>query len=399
MDTTDATPLDHLIRQHLRRAGSISLSQFLALALQHPQHGYYRQATAIGAEGDFITAPEISGLFGESLAIWLVQAWQAMGQPTATEAAPCQLIEFGGGRGVLMADVLRALHQLAPAMVAHCQVHLVESDSLLRAQQQQRLAAYSVTWHEDWQNLPHFSENRTDAPIWLIANEFLDALPADQMMRQQGQWLERRIALAEVAAEAEPQAEAKDIAPPSPATNHDNLIPLRFIAIPVDSIRAQLLQRHYPDCPEGGVVELSSSRQIWVQEVANLLHRRGGGALIIDYGTPRPNWISSLQAYGHHQQVDPLHQIGMVDLSVAVNWQEVVTALSPHVDALNPNLISQADFLRQMGILPRLRQLPPARQQVEQAGVDRLLAEPGMGQAFQVLTLLSQPPLKLSSSA
>jgi NADH dehydrogenase [ubiquinone] 1 alpha subcomplex assembly factor 7 len=396
MNTAALTPLDLLIRQHLRHAGSISLSQFLALALQHPQHGYYRQAPAIGAEGDFITAPEISGLFGESLAIWLVQAWQAMGQPPATEAAPCQLIEFGGGRGVLMADVLRALHRLAPAMVAYCQVHLVESDSLLRAQQQHRLAAYSVTWHEDWQNLPHFNENRADSPIWLIANEFLDALPADQMMRQHGQWFERRIALAE--AEAEPQAEAKakakakakDFAPPAPATNPDTLIPLRFIAIPVDSIRAQLLQRHYPDCPEGGVVELSSSRQVWVQEVASLLHRRGGGGLIIDYGTPRPDWLSSLQAYGHHQQVDPLRQLGMVDLSVAVNWHEVVTTLSPHA-AVTPVLTSQADFLRQMGILQRLGQLPPAGQQAEQAGVDRLLADPGMGQAFQVLTLLSQP--------
>jgi NADH dehydrogenase [ubiquinone] 1 alpha subcomplex assembly factor 7 len=147
LDTTAAARLDHLIRQHLRRAGSISLSQFLALALQRREHGYYRQATAIGAEGDFITAPEISGLFGESLAIWLVQAWQAMGQRTATEGAlPADRIRrrpwgVNGRR--------RALHQLAPAMVAHCQVHLVESDSLLRAQQQQRFAAYAVTWHED----------------------------------------------------------------------------------------------------------------------------------------------------------------------------------------------------------------------------------------------------------
>jgi SAM-dependent MidA family methyltransferase len=139
------------------------------------------------------------------------------------------------------------------------------------------------------------------------------------------------------------------------------------------------------------VVELSSSRQVWVQEVASLLHRRGGGGLIIDYGTPRPDWLSSLQAYGHHQQVDPLRQLGTVDLSVAVNWQEVVTTLSLHVAAVTPVLTSQADFLRQMGILQRLAQLPPARQQAEQAGVDRLLADPGMGQAFQVLTLLSQP--------
>jgi SAM-dependent MidA family methyltransferase len=351
------TPLDLLLRRYIQQAGPIRLGQFLEIALQHPVHGYYRQVPAIGSEHDFITAPEISGLFGQSIALWLVARWQRLGA-----ASTHHLIELGPGRGVLMADIIASLGRLAPDFLSCCQIHLVESNQHLRAQQQQRLSSYpGVIWHDRWDLLPQLDAEGAE-PVWLIANEFLDALPADQMLYQQGVWYDRLL----------------DLNP-----NND----LVFVARPTDPLKTQALSAAYGDCPDGGMVEISSARTLLLQEVAKMIDRNGGAALWIDYGAPQPSWQSSLQAYHRHQVVDPLQQVGERDLSVGVNWHEALTAVQAVQLDLQATLLSQHDFLIQQGIHQLFAQLPTAGQQQEQAGLDRLLDREGMGEKFQVLSL------------
>ena len=113
------TPLDRLIAAQIRASGPITLSQYMQLCLAHPVHGYYQRADPLGAGGDFTTAPQISQLFGEMIAVWLLGAWHGLGRPD-----PFALIELGPGRGTLMADVLRTI-RIESALATAAQVHLV----------------------------------------------------------------------------------------------------------------------------------------------------------------------------------------------------------------------------------------------------------------------------------
>ncbi|MDZ7904687.1 MAG: SAM-dependent methyltransferase [Cypionkella sp.] len=150
---------------------------YMALCLLHPQHGYYTTRPPFGAAGDFITAPEISQMFGEMLGLCLAQAWLDQGAPSAVTLA-----ELGPGRGTLMADVLRATRAVA-GFHAALRLHLVEASPALQTQQARALAGYEVTWHKDVAGLP-------DAPLFLLANEFFDALPIRQFHREGAGWAE-----------------------------------------------------------------------------------------------------------------------------------------------------------------------------------------------------------------
>ena len=177
---------EHL-RRRIRLAGPITLADYMAEALSNPRHGYYAGPDArdpLGAAGDFVTAPEISQMFGELVGLWCVDAWQAMGAP-----GPVLLVELGPGRGTLMADALRAAAGV-PAFAAAARLHLVETNPALRAAQAARLADAAPAWHDDLAGVP-------DGPMLLVANEFFDALPIHQFEATDEGWRERLVGLAE----------------------------------------------------------------------------------------------------------------------------------------------------------------------------------------------------------
>src|SRR5262245_43055451 len=139
----------------------------MAEALGHPRFGYYRKAAALGAAGDFTTAPEISQMFGELLGAWLAERWLAMGRPHQV-----RLVELGPGRGTLLADALRATRGV-PGFHAALDLHLVEINEQLRLLQEAALSAFAPTWHALLDSVP-------EGPTLLVANEFFDALPVRQ---------------------------------------------------------------------------------------------------------------------------------------------------------------------------------------------------------------------------
>jgi NADH dehydrogenase [ubiquinone] 1 alpha subcomplex assembly factor 7 len=176
------TPLGQRIARRIARHGPITVADYMALALTDPGLGYYMQGDPFGPRGDFVTAPEVSQMFGELIGLWCIDSWQRMGAP-----AEFMLAELGPGRGTLMADALRAA-RVAPAFLDAAEVHLVEASPSLRARQAETLGSGRACWHDSLSELP-------EAPLLVIANEFFDALPVRQFERRAEGWCERLVVL------------------------------------------------------------------------------------------------------------------------------------------------------------------------------------------------------------
>jgi len=349
-----AAPLLDILRRRIAAEGPITVTAFMADCLLHPEHGYYRSQEAIGLHGDFITAPEISQMFGELLGLWAADYWQRIGEPEK-----CYLVELGPGRGTLMRDALRAARAL-PAFCHALNPVLVEASARLRGLQQTALADEGAVWHEQIAAIPK------DAPLLLIANEFLDALPVRQFQRgDDNGWHERCVGLDEATGE------------------------LRFMldprALPFDELLPQVLR----DSPPGSIVESSPPVRAVAVEIAARLKAQGGAALFIDYGYASAGIGETLQAVYRHTYADPLQTPGLADLTAHVDFGSFALA-AKRAGAQVHGPVGQGAFLNQLGIQARAVKLK--RDNLAQAGdVDqalrRLTAPEAMGTLFKALAL------------
>lgn len=343
------SPLGRELAALIEAHGPIDVATFMALALGHPTHGYYPSRAALGAEGDFVTAPEASQLFGELLGAALATAWQAAGCP------PARLVELGPGNGTLLADLWRATAGVT-GFHAALDVHLVETSPLLRRRQAERLHAVpGLRWHEALDQVP------TDRPLLVIANEFLDALPIRQLIRLEVGWREIQLGL---------DARGRLALAPSP-----RLSPLAF---------------RLPAAPLGSVLEISPAREAAVAGIAHRLAGQGGLALIIDYGERDPAPGSTLQAVSRHNKVDPLTRPGEVDLTSRVAFGPLVAIAAAAGPAVfGP--IAQGLFLQRLGIELRLEHLLAGASAGAASGLRlghaRLTEASAMGELFQVLAI------------
>jgi len=235
------TALGDIFQARIAQTGPIPVSDYMAECLLHPQHGYYATRIPFGQAGDFITAPEISQMFGELIGLCLAQAWMDQGQPDAFTLA-----ELGPGRGTLMADVLRATRAV-PEFHDAAIVHFIEASPVLRAKQAQAVA--DAVWHDDVTTLP-------DAPLFAIANEFFDALPIRQFTRDPNGWREHMVGVADGRL-------ALGLSQPAP----------------IDALEHRL-----SDTKPGDVVELCPALAGITAQLGATIAARGGAALIIDYG-------------------------------------------------------------------------------------------------------------------
>jgi SAM-dependent MidA family methyltransferase len=338
------TPLARLLAERIRQSGPISLADYMTDCLMHPVHGYYTTRDPFGGRGDFTTAPEISQMFGELVGLCLAQAWLDQGAP-----GPFTLAELGPGRGTLMADALRATRGV-PGFHAAAGVVLVEASPVLRAAQADRLAALGRTpvWLPRVEDLP-------DRPTFLIANEFLDALPIRQFVLSKDGWRERLVGLAG-------EGLAFGLSAPLPRV---------------------------PDTPAfraarpGDLVEHGAAAQTALAAALNPIRRWGGLALVIDYG----GWRSrgdTLQALRGHAFDDPLAHPGEADLTAHVDF-EPLAALAPY------RFATQGDFLLRLGIAVRAdrlaQNLSGAALESHRAALRRLTHPQEMGSLFKVLAL------------
>ncbi|MGH7031719.1 MAG: class I SAM-dependent methyltransferase [Stellaceae bacterium] len=346
---------DKIIRR-IRAEGPLSVAAFMAMALHDPALGYYARCRPIGAAGDFVTAPEISQVFGELLGVWCALMWERIGRPD-----PVVLAELGPGSGVLAADLLRAAAAL-PEFRRALRLHLVEASPLLRAEQQRRLEAVDPVWLARVEDLPA-------GPLIVVANEFLDALPIRQLVRGPRHWAERRVVLG-------PEDDRLAFADGAESPVIDLLIPepLRQTA------------------PPGAVVEICPAALAVAATLGARLQRWPGAALLVDYGYFPSALGPSLRGLRHHQPVDVLESPGTTDLSTDVDFAAFAQgARAAGAEAWGP--VPQGDFLRGLGVSARLaalaaRATPAARHRLE-SGVERLLDPTQMGNLFKAIALTS----------
>jgi NADH dehydrogenase [ubiquinone] 1 alpha subcomplex assembly factor 7 len=348
------SPLQAEIRRLIAVAGPMLVADYMRLCLTHPQYGYYLTHEVIGAAGDFITAPEISQMFGEIVGVWMATVWRQMGAPENV-----RVIELGPGRGTLMADALRAV-QIVKGFRTAIVLHLVEISPKLQEAQQRRLEGIGVPilWHPTLADVPA-------GPTIIVANEFIDALPIHQAVKQADGWHE---CVVEISPDGKLAiGAARDRLPHFEAT----------------------LPRALRRCPEGSIYE-------WRPDtVAIELGRRvrsDGVALVIDYGHAREGLGETLQAVSGHVFTDPLHGPGQADLTAHVDF----AALAQSAEIIGASVhgpVTQRDFLHRLGIEKRAAALKSRASPENAAAIDsafvRLTAAgpKGMGDLFKVLAI------------
>jgi SAM-dependent MidA family methyltransferase len=334
----------------IAREGPMSLDRYMDLCLHDPDDGYYATRPALGAKGDFITAPLVSQVFGELLGLWSVDIWLRMGRPT-----PFRLAELGPGGGEMMSDALRAA-KVAPGFLEACELWLVETSPPLRARQSAAIASLaSARWAERMEEIPD------DAPLILLANEFLDCLPIRQAQRTPLGWRERRIDRHAGA------SLAFSLGGPPPWS--------------VDGV----------DGPVGAVVEWSDALAEFGRKVGALVVKTGGAALFVDYGRDAPGFGDTLQALRGHIKECPLAHPGEADLTAHVDFPAFLSA-ARSAGARTPPIRSQGDFLCELGARSRsaaLARARPDRARLIERQLDRLIAQDQMGALFKAAVVLS----------
>ena len=338
--------------------GAMTMDRFMAFALCHPEHGYYMSGESFGVKGDFITAPEISQIFGELIGLW---AFDQMQQQNILDQAG--LFELGPGRGTLMADAIRAILPFSdkPSLP----VHMLEISPALKLQQSKALSQNQVSHHDDLENLP-------PKPLIFIANEFFDALPIRQFIKQDDGWHERVV-----------------------VTKGDELTLTSIETTSIETSNSKMLASiNSADVQSGQVVEIAPSLPDITRKICRHINQYGGAALFIDYG--KSNAIGdSLQAVRDHRPVDILDTPGQADLSAWVDFSAITnTAIETDSNAVVLGPTHQGSFLKALGLYQRAEQLsaaaPPQKRRMIAAAVDRLSSPQQMGHLFQVMAIL--PP-------
>lgn len=351
MKAVTSSSLETQIRERITADGPITFEAYMAACLGAVDAGYYLTRDPFGAAGDFVTAPEISGLFGEMCGLYLAHMFEIAGKPMDAAVA-----ELGPGRGTLMRDMRHAWTSLMPEL-ADAPVHLLETSPVLRAEQKRVIGeASSLVWHDEATDLTA----ATAGPIFGIANEFFDALPAAQYVWRDDRWHHRLVGLIDDRLGFVAGGPAED----DPA----------FPSDPDDGMVAEL-------CPQADMV---------MAGLAETVAQRGGAILVIDYGRDG-NPGDSMQAVAAHQAVDLFHDPGQADLSHWVDFaalRRVATAHGARLIGPEP----QGRFLMQIGLAMRAEQAgataEPEERRALLAAIDRLTSPAQMGTVFKVALLV-----------
>lgn len=355
-------PLKSKLAQLIKDAGPISVAEYMTYCLLDPVNGYYPTRDPLGSEGDFITAPEISQMFGEVLGLWCVQSWIDLGRPDAV-----QLVEMGPGRGIMMSDMLRAA-KLDPDFAKAVQVTLIEASAALEAVQGRNLAncGVPVRWAKDLSEV-------VQGPIILVGNEYLDCLPirqficSDRFAGKEG-WVERKVGLDE-------------------AGN------LRFVKEdqPISKELSQTLPSGAAEAKNDDLLEINPSIVQLIDQLAERFQESPGRALFIDYGPDATEFGDTLQALKRHEKVGVFTDPGYTDLTARVDFAAL--AEMARVTGLeSTDALPQREFLSKLGIEMRAIALAKAKPDAKDMLVrqmQRLMAEDEMGELFKAICIQS----------
>jgi SAM-dependent MidA family methyltransferase len=342
--STNVKTLKQRLTAMIQASGPVSVATYMDLCLHDRQHGYY--ATRPGLGEDFITAPEISQIFGELIGLWLANEWQTLGGPERLN-----LVEIGPGRGTLMADAWRAARAVSGFTDA-AQLHFLEPSPVLRTRLTERFADQRPVFLEHFEDIPQ------DEPVLVIANEWLDCLPVQQYARVGETWHERVIGL----------NDANEL---TFGLNPDALPP----EIGADTVQDTL--------------ELQPGLKTLADGLANLFTHTAGRALLIDYGPASDTPGDTLRSYQKGEQIDPLSAPGESDLTCDIDFARL-KRLSEKAGCAVSGPISQSAFLLRLGAEARLNQLADAHPDTANElynGIRKLTDPAEMGERFQAICI------------
>lgn len=339
----DNSPVDAILAERIRSEGPITVSEYMETVAE----AYYAKGEAFGKEGDFITAPEISQVFGELIGLWAVTAWQALKQPRNFH-----LVECGPGRGTLMADLVRTVTNIAPRFMHSASIHLIERSNALKQQQAQALSDHHPVWHDDLSTLP-------DGPLIIIANEFLDALPVEQFVKTGTGWCERLVA------------------------HGPNGFSFETSAMPSDKASDA-----FDDAHPGSILEQSAAVEQLSKDLGTLCNERPAVALLVDYGYTASSVGETLQAVKEHKFHPALEQPGAADITAHVDFATVAQA-GRSMGARIHGPVEQGLWLQRLGVQIRQAQLLEGKSAEEataiNTSIDRLIAPEHMGKLFKAM--------------
>ncbi|VDK31609.1 unnamed protein product [Taenia asiatica] len=365
--------LSTVLCRYIRSAGPISVAEYMKIAMHHPVYGYYNNSTVLGPEGDFVTSPEISQIFGEILGVWIVNEWMNYGKNT-----PFDIVELGPGRGTLMVNVIKALCKFPTGSSLFRHLHFVERSDRLREMQESVISPILKTycikpellWHSSLDGVPG------GRVTFYLANEFFDALPIHRFQRVDDDWKEVFVSAISPSNPFEPGDQLAFVTSPSSTIAASTYLPLA----------GNLSDRNFVEvCPEAGAI---------VQKLAARIATDGGSALISDYGH-LGECGDTLRAFKDHKLHDPLKDPGQADITADVDFaflRRSVEATKEPVIFHGP--VSQAYFLVHMGILLRLKLLVENTKIEEDkerliAATEMLIGSNQMGKRFKFIALTS----------
>lgn len=351
---SEPSPLEKEIRRLIAVGGPMPVARYMSLCLTHPQYGYYVTRDPFGAGGDFTTAPEVSQIFGELLGLWALSVWRMLGEPESVN-----LIELGPGRGTLMRDALRAAKVL-PKFRSALSVHMVEVSPTLERLQRNSLSdvGVPVSWHHSLLDAP-------EGAAIILANEYVDALPVHQVVKQNDGWHERVIGL-------NANGEFALGLAPDPLPQFDRFMPQKIKSAPV-----------------GAIFEWRND--LFAFDIARRV-RTDGAALIVDYGHLESDVGESLQSVNEHAFADPLSAPGMADITAHVDFF-IFGQAAESVGAAVQGPVTQGHFLRELGIEARAEALRRGASPEQAANITAAVARltesgrTGMGEMFKVIAI------------
>ncbi|KAF8843712.1 DUF185-domain-containing protein [Paxillus ammoniavirescens] len=396
----DMTEIEKIMVDSVKATGPLSFSTYMQLCLSHPIHGYYMKPehAVFGTRGDFTTSPEISQVFGELIALWMIEQWLS-----AAGSKPFRIVELGPGRGTLMDDMLRVVRQVPMASENLKSVHLVETSGSMRTLQSEKLrnakeaGGFELLWHDAIDDVPH----REDTYTMLVAHEFFDALPVHVLEKTAQGWHEVLIALSKdpsikYTMPSSPASSSRVLVPPPPSSKLQAMSSRWTRVLSLAPTASSTLLGHasprFAALPVGSRIEVSGSSVKIARQITELIQGTeqgcaGGCALVIDYGGEKV-FGNSLRAFREHKIVDIFHRPGECDVTANVDFALLKEVLG---DFVTPHgTIPQGTFLNRLGVHLRAANLVKSAQTEERKsviaeGVNRLVDPLGMGGQYAVL--------------
>ncbi len=357
--------IDAKIRSIIEAEGHIKLDKFIQEAMSINSDSYYIKTQEIGVDGDFITSPELSQLFGEILALWIIEQWQSLGSPQ--EFCLCEL---GPGKGTLMSDILRTLDKVSNITASKVNILLFDINSWLIKKQQESLQGYNqkITWIQKLDDLPKI-------PTIIISNEFFDALPIKQYTLVKDKWYEVTLIVDPIDGQ------------------------IKFDKLETNQAFANYLALEHINTSDGAVFEESIESLYIFRTICEHIRKNTGAIITIDYGynidpnlRSRSQYNPTLQAVKDHKYWPIISSIGEADLSSHVDFFALLKTTSE--SGINDtNFLTQRDFLLKYGIMTRYKELAKLALLEEQSilinQLHRLIDEDKMGLLFKVLEVKS----------